>query len=307
MRRPTLLIVAAVVLGGSLWAAPTALGRFTRTPDSTGSFSTGSLLPPTGLSASVSGTTVTLSWTPTTTTVVTGYTVRRSTTSGSGYTAIGTVMPRTATTFTDTPGTGTFYYVLRSVFQNWDSVNSDEASAAVAVPPVSSGYKNCTSNAADTGGDGNGYQTTPGNACALDGNTARDINSGTTTTLGCTDAGQDRHRFWGYAFGLPGSIGTVRGIQVQPTVEVNNNGGTSLVCVQLSWDGGTSWTAAQQVGVDNHLGTYTLGSVTDTWGHSWTLNQLSTTNFRVRIIDVSSRDGKDFDLDAVRVQVTYTP
>ena len=28
---------------------------------------------------------------------------------------------------------------------------------------------------------------------------------------------------------------------------------------------------------------------------------------RVRIIDVSSMNGKDFDLDAIRVQVNYTP
>jgi hypothetical protein len=306
MRRLSILIVALVVLAGSLSAAPTTLARFTRTRTSDATFSTGSILPPTGLSASVSGSTVTLTWTPSTSTAVTGYTVRRSTTSGSGYSAIGSVTPRTANTVTDTPGTGTFYYVLRSVFQNWDSVNSNEAAATVVVT-VSTGYKNCTNQLFDTGGDGNGYQTNPGNACALDGSTARDINSGTTTSLSCTDPGQDRHRFWGYAFGLPGSIGSVTGIQVQPTVEVNNNGGTSLICVQLSWDGGSSWTSTKQTGVSNSSATYTLGSTTDDWGHTWTAGQLNASNFRVRIIDVSSRDGKDFDLDAVRVQVTYTP
>ncbi len=124
---------------------------------------------------------------------------------------------------------------------------------------VATGYKNCASNAADTGGDNNGYQTNAGNACALDNTRARDINSGTTNSLVCTDPGQDRHRFWGYAFGLPGSISAIHGIQVQPTVEVNNNGGSSLICVQLSWDGGASWTATKQVNVTNSLTTYTLG------------------------------------------------
>ncbi len=307
MRRLPVLIVASIVLAGSLTAAPATLARFTRARTSVATLGTGAILPPTGLSASVSGNVVTLTWTPTTSTVVTGYTVRRSTTSGSGYTAIASVTPRSATTTTDSPGTGTFYYVLRSVFQNWDSVNSNEATAVVGGTPVSTGYKNCTSNAADTGGDGNGYETNPGNGCALDNSRARDINTGTTTSLVCTDPGQDRHRYWGYAFGLPGSISAVQGIQVQPTIEVNNNGGTSLICIQLSWDGGTTWTATEQVNVTNSLTTYTLGSATDDWGHTWTLAQLNTTNFRVRIIDVSSRNGKDFDLDAIRVQVTYTP
>jgi hypothetical protein len=305
MRRLPVLIVASIVLAGSLTAAPTTLARFTRTKTSVATLGTGSILPPTGLSASVSGSVVTLTWTPTTSTIVTGYTVLRSTTSGSGYTSIGSVTPRTATTTTNSPGNGTYYYVLRSVFQNWVSVNSNEASAAVG--SVATGYKNCASNAFDTGGDGNGYQTNPGNGCALDNNRARDVNSGTTTSLVCTDPGQDRHRYWGYAFGLPGSISAVRGIQVQPTIEVNNNGGNSLICVQLSWDGGTSWTATKQVGVTNSLTTYTLGSATDDWGHTWTLAQLNTTNFRVRIIDVSSQNGKDFDLDAIQVQVNYTP
>jgi hypothetical protein len=305
MRRLPVLIVAAIVLAGSLTAAPTTLARFTRTRTSVAALGTGSILPPTGLSASVSGTTVTLTWTPSTSTVVTGYTVRRSATSGSGYTAIATVTPRSATTTTDSPGSGTFYYVLRSVFQNWDSVNSNEATAVVG--SVATGYKNCTSNAADTGGDNDGSQANPGNACGLDNSRARDVNSGTTNSLVCTDPGQDRHRYWGYAFGLPGSISAVQGIQVQPTIEVNNNGGSSLICVQLSWDGGATWTATKQVNVTNSLTTYTLGSATDTWGHTWTLAQLNTTNFRVRIIDVSSMSGKDFDLDAIRVQVNYTP
>ena len=61
------------------------------------------------------------------------------------------------------------------------------------------------------------------------------------------------------------------------------------------------------MGVTNSLTTYTLGSATDTWGRTWTLAQLNTTNFRVRVIDVSSMNGKDFDLDAIRVQVNYTP
>ena len=57
----------------------------------------------------------------------------------------------------------------------------------------------------------------------------------------------------------------------------------------------------------NSLTTFTLGATSDDWGHTWTLSQLNTANFRVPSIDVSSMNGKDFDLDAIRVQVSYTP
>ena len=146
-------------------------------------------------------------------------------------------------------------------------------------------------NAADTGGDNNGYETNPGNAlCPRQHPRARHqlghddlarsvpTRARTATATGATRSGCR-------AASAPSS-----GIQVQPTIEVNNNGGSSLICVQLSWDGGASWTATKQVNVTNSLTTYTLGSATDTWGHTWTLAQLNTTNFRVRIIDVSSHE-----------------
>ena len=49
-----------------------------------GGFTTGTITAPTSLGAIASGTVVTLTWTPATTTVVTGYDVLRSTTSGTG-------------------------------------------------------------------------------------------------------------------------------------------------------------------------------------------------------------------------------
>ena len=58
----------------------------------------------------------------------------------------------------------------------------------------------------------------------------------------------------------------------------------------------------------NALTTYTFGSTSDAWGHSpWTLTQLNTTNFRVRLIDASTMANKDYSLDFVSVQVTYNP
>ena len=53
--------------------------------------------------------------------------------------------------------------------------------------------------------------------------------------------------------------------------------------------------------------TYVVGSTADTWGPTWTLTQLNTTNFRVRIIDASTLTTKQFSLDYVAVSVTYAP
>ena len=299
-------LVGAVTLALVATAAPVTLARLTSGPTSTGSFGTGSIAPPTGLGASVGGTTVTLTWTPSTSSIVTGYDVLRSTTSGSGYSVVSSVTPRTATTTTNAPGTGTFSYVLQSVFQSWRSAPSNEASASLGT--TSTGLKNCASNAFDTGGNNNGYESNAGNACADDGSNAVDANTGTNTTTTCSNTGKDRHRFWGYAFGLPASVSSINGITVQADAGLSNNGGNSYLCVELSWDGGSSWTASKQVTMSSSAMTlYTFGGTTDTWGRTWTVGNFSTSNFRVRVIDVSSQGNKDYGLDSIQVSVTYTP
>ena len=54
------------------------------------------------------------------------------------------------------------------------------------------GFKDPTSNAADTGGDGNGFETNPTNAYA-----DNPTNQSFATNL---NGAADRHRFWGYDF-----------------------------------------------------------------------------------------------------------
>ena len=67
--------------------------------------------PPSGLSASASGSTVNLSWTASAgSPVPTGYTLYRGTVSGGPYTLVKTALTTTSTT--DTPGNGTFFYVV---------------------------------------------------------------------------------------------------------------------------------------------------------------------------------------------------
>jgi hypothetical protein len=262
----------AAVAPGLTPALTTSLAVFTSSGAVAGAFSTDTLAPPTGLTAA-GGEGVTLSWTPTVDTYATGYRVLRATTSGGPYTEVATVTPQSASTTTDDPSPGTYSYVLRSYYQAWTSVDSNEATVTVAVPGATTGF-----------------------------------DSGITANLSCTDPGQDRHRFWGFALGLPATTGSIDGIEVRADLALANNAGSSRLCAQLSWDGGTTWTPVKSVPITiRNETTYVFGSASDTWGRDWAVDELSTTHLRVRLIDVSSRTDKDFRLDYVAVQVTYTP
>jgi hypothetical protein len=103
-------------------------------------------------------------------------------------------------------------------------------------------------------------------------------------------------------------VTSVDGITVRTDMGMNNNGGTTVLCVELSWDGGTSWTTAKSVTLSGTaVATYALGSSIDAWGHTWTAAQLSTTNFRVRLTDATSQNTKTYRLDYLAVTVQYTP
>jgi hypothetical protein len=158
-----------------------------------------------------------------------------------------------------------------------------------------------TSNA----GDNNGFETTPSNAFASDGLFALDANSGTNTSTGCTNAGKDKHVYLNYNVSLPAGV-AIRGIEVRLDAKVSAATNTPQMCVQLSWNGGSSWTAAQSTAtLTTTAATYVLGGAADTWGRSWTLAQFANSAFRVRIINVASSTALTFSLDGVGVRVTY--
>ena len=126
-----LMILAAVVLTAAIFFSETALAMFT-TGIGVGSNGTtfDVLDPPTALGAT-GGPTASLTWTATPDTYASGHRVLRGTASGGPYTQIAQITPRTTTTFIDSPSAGTYYYVARAYFQNWESVNSNETSAVV--------------------------------------------------------------------------------------------------------------------------------------------------------------------------------
>jgi hypothetical protein len=173
------------------------------------------------------------------------------------------------------------------------------------VNQTDTGLRSPTANEADSGGDGNGYQTSPADAYGDDTLYAVDTDSGSNISTSCTNSGKDRHRFYNYDFSIP-TRSTIRGIEVRLDAMADSTSGSPKICVQISWNGGSSWTAAKSTAMlGTTMQTFTLGSSADTWGRTWGMNAFSNANFRVRVIDVSGNTARDFSLDWVAVRVYY--
>jgi len=112
------------------WPVQPALAIVSDTETVASTFTTETLDPPTGLAAAAALLLrVNLSWTATVDLRATGYQVYRGTASGGPYTLITTITSRATTTYQDTvPLPGQYYYVLKTYFDSWTSVNSNQAS-----------------------------------------------------------------------------------------------------------------------------------------------------------------------------------
>ncbi|HSW97423.1 MAG TPA: type II secretion system protein [Candidatus Saccharimonadales bacterium] len=166
-------------------------------------------------------------------------------------------------------------------------------------------FNSPTANAAVTGGDGDGFQTNPTSAYVQDGSYASDTNSGSGTGTNCTGSDKDKHVFYNYGFTIP-SGATVNGIAVNLNAKVDSTTGSPKMCVQISWDGGTTWTTTQSTNtLSTTAATYTLGGSSDTWGRTWSDTDFNNANFRMRIIDVASSTSRDFSLDFAGVKIYY--
>ena len=158
-----------------------------------------------------------------------------------------------------------------------------------------------TANSADTGGKGNGFETNPTHAYT-------DWNGWAVNVDGIND----RHRY--YNFNLPAAMPSataVLGIKVRLDWWLENKDwGTNQIKVELSWNGGTSWTTAKYATTESNGEILDIvGGNTDLWGHAWTLNELSNANFRVRLTCQCTSGllcgWQNFNLDWVTVKIYY--
>jgi hypothetical protein len=215
-------------------------------------------------------------------------------------------------TYTPVPGfTGTavFTYTVRDG-RGLVSLTAASVSVTVTAQPVSTGFTGPTANAPVTSsaGDNNGFQTSAANAHANDGSFAVDTNSGTGTSTSCTNSGKDKHIFSNYNLPSLPANSTIKGIEVRLDARADSASGSPKLCVEISWNGGTTWTTAKSTPtLTTSEATYVLGSATDLWGRTWGNGEFSNANFRVRLISVASSTSRDFSLDWVAVNVTYQP
>jgi hypothetical protein len=195
---------------------------------------------------------------------------------------------------------------------NWLQVTTEagisSASSFTGVPvlgrcdfcdPGDTGWLNATAEAAATGGDGNGFETDPTGAFADGGAFATNA-----------DGPGDRHLYHDYALDVSSQC-AIAGIEVRLDWWLPLTLDTNSMSVELSWDGGTTWTSAQTDTVESTSEhTVVLGGPTDTWGHAWTPAELLDSAFRVRV--TSNCTGltcaiQDFFLDWVPVKVYVEP
>ena len=178
--------------------------------------------------------------------------------------------------------------------------NTGSTITSVDCFPGNTAFLNPSANAADSGGDNNGFESSPQNAYATGSGFASNINGAA-----------HRHRYYNYNTSIKSSC-AIKGIQVRLDWWLDSTTGTNSMSAELSWNGGASWTAAKadsQESTSEH--TATLGGATDTWGRTWTVAQLSNANFRVRLTSDCSGSAncanRDFYLDWVPVRVYYGP
>jgi hypothetical protein len=165
--------------------------------------------------------------------------------------------------------------------------------------PGHTAFLDPSADAADTGGSGNGFEDSPQNAYSDSNGNASNINGS-----------GDRHRYYSYSVSMKSSC-AIEGIEVRLDWWVDATGDASNMQVELSWDGGGSWTSAKTDSEESTVEhAVVLGGSTDTWGHSWTVAQLNNSNFRIRLTCNCSGTTcaqRDFYLDWVPVKVYYGP
>ena len=135
-----------------------------------------------------------------------------------------------------------------------------------------------------------GTWTNPNNAISSNNQYATSANNNNVLT--CTFA----------SFSIPTNA-TINGIEV--SIEGSATG-TREAAVDLSWDGGTTYTGGDpNTTFGATEATFILGGTADNWGRTWTYTELNSGNVRVRL---NTNNGSNtISLDHVQVRITYTP
>lgn len=129
---------------------------------------------------------------------------------------------------------------------------------------ASSWYSNFTSYSSNGGVNNPNYLT------------ADDANYGTWNNTGILTS-------YGYNQAVRGD--SISGIEVIGKAWADLANAGNYFVISLSWDGGTSWVTKNlpTAGLGASMQTFALGSSSDNWGHAFTLAEINSSNFRIRV------------------------
>jgi hypothetical protein len=168
-----------------------------------------------------------------------------------------------------------------------------------------------TASAAVTSNAGNndGFETgTISNVQSDDGGYMVSLNTATSNAGTCTISNtvSDAHDFSTFGINIP-TGSTINGITVIGDGKYDSNTGTNTFCIFLSHDGGTSWsTPLETADIGNTDAAFTLGGSSNTWGRTWSVNELSNANFKIRVMSVVANSARDAFIDYLAVNIDYT-
>jgi PKD repeat protein len=114
-------------------------------------------------------------------------------------------------------------------------------------------------------------------------------------------------QYFDYGFAIPAGA-TIDGIAVRLEARCCALASSGSIAVELSSDGGTSWTSTGYVAGALTLSevTYTLGGATNNWGRTWTSAEINDNlNFKVRVTATASGRTPCVCLDWIPVRVYY--
>jgi hypothetical protein len=110
-----------------------------------------------------------------------------------------------------------------------------------------------------------------------------------------------RHSYGTFGFSVP-NTNTITGIEVK--LEGAGTTAAGEIQVRLSWDGGTALGDTKTTGTLTATdAVYTIGSPSDTWGHSWTPSETVNGAFSIELI--SQPSGNTVKVDAIRVRIYH--
>jgi uncharacterized protein YkuJ len=120
-----------------------------------------------------------------------------------------------------------------------------------------------------------------------------------------TDSSGSTNNFSNYDFAIPGS-NQIYGVAVQ--LEVSGTTAAGTIGIELSFDGGTTWTTSGTVTptLTTTDVVVTMGGPANTWGRSWTPIEFSSANFAVRLTGNPSSNTVQVDGLQVRVYSVTT-